>query len=97
MAEDVTQLLDAAAAGDAKAASDLLPLVYDELRKLAAARMAAETPGQHFKQRHSYTRHTSGLFVGRKVGVDMAGDISLPPPSRRCDESLSISPKQTIP
>jgi RNA polymerase sigma factor (TIGR02999 family) len=43
---DVTQLLDAAAAGDPKAAAELLPLVYDELRKLAAARMAAEAPGQ---------------------------------------------------
>ena len=42
---DVTQLLDAAAAGDHKAAADLLPLVYDELRKLAAARMAGESPG----------------------------------------------------
>ncbi len=41
----VTRLLDAAAAGDRRAATDLLPLVYDELRKLAAARMAAEAPG----------------------------------------------------
>ena len=39
---DVTRLLDAAVAGDPQAAADLLPLVYDELRKLAAARMAAE-------------------------------------------------------
>src|SRR6476469_8039763 len=43
---DVTLLLDAAAAGDRKAAADLLPLVYDELRKLAAARLADEQPGQ---------------------------------------------------
>src|SRR5262245_29924071 len=43
---EVTQLLDAAAAGDRRAAADLLPLVYDELRKLAAVRMAAETPDQ---------------------------------------------------
>jgi RNA polymerase sigma factor (TIGR02999 family) len=43
---DVTQLLDAAAAGDPKAAEELLPLVYDELRKLAAARLAEEKPGQ---------------------------------------------------
>src|SRR5262245_63628327 len=43
---DVTLLLDAAAAGDRKAAADLLPLVYDELRKLAAARMANESPDQ---------------------------------------------------
>ncbi len=42
---DVTQLLDAAAAGDPDAAAALLPRVYDELRKLAAARMAAEAPG----------------------------------------------------
>lgn len=43
---DVTRLLDAAAAGDRKAAADLLPLVYDELRQLAAARLAAESPDQ---------------------------------------------------
>src|SRR5262245_7082703 len=43
---DVTRLLDAAAAGDPHAAAELLPLVYDELRKLAAARMAEEKPGQ---------------------------------------------------
>ena len=39
---DVTQILSALEAGDPKAASELLPLVYDELRKLAAARMAEE-------------------------------------------------------
>jgi RNA polymerase sigma factor (TIGR02999 family) len=43
---DVTRLLEAAVAGDRRAAADLLPLVYDELRNLAAARMAAEAPGQ---------------------------------------------------
>src|SRR5437870_2219675 len=43
---DITQLLDSAAAGDPHAAAELLPLVYDELRKLAAARLAAEKPGQ---------------------------------------------------
>jgi RNA polymerase sigma factor (TIGR02999 family) len=40
----VTDLLEAAAGGDRRAAEDLLPLVYDELRRLAAARMAAESP-----------------------------------------------------
>jgi RNA polymerase sigma factor (TIGR02999 family) len=43
---DVTLLLDAAAAGDRQAAADLLPLVYDELRKLAASRMADEAADQ---------------------------------------------------
>ena len=42
---EITHLLEAASAGDRQAAADLLPLVYDELRKLAAARMAAENPG----------------------------------------------------
>jgi RNA polymerase sigma factor (TIGR02999 family) len=42
---DVTRLLEAAQAGDRQAANQLLPLVYDELRKLAAARMTAEAPG----------------------------------------------------
>ena len=42
---DVTHLIDAAAAGDRRAAGELLPLVYDELRKLAAARMAGERAG----------------------------------------------------
>lgn len=41
---DVTRLLDAASAGDRHAAAELLPLVYNELRTLAAARMAAESP-----------------------------------------------------
>jgi RNA polymerase sigma factor (TIGR02999 family) len=43
---DVTQILTAAASGDPNAAAQLLPLFYDELRKLALARMAAEKPGQ---------------------------------------------------
>src|SRR5512145_1307236 len=42
---DVTRILSAIEAGDPSAAAQLLPLVYDELRKLAAARMAAESPG----------------------------------------------------
>jgi len=43
---DFTRLLDAATAGDPGATAELLPLVYDELRKLAAQRLAHEKPGQ---------------------------------------------------
>jgi RNA polymerase sigma factor (TIGR02999 family) len=43
---DVTQLLNAIEAGEPKAADQLLPLVYEELRKLAAVRMANEKVGQ---------------------------------------------------
>ena len=43
---DVTRLIDAAAAGDPHASAQLLPLVYDELRKLAAQKLVQEKPGQ---------------------------------------------------
>jgi RNA polymerase sigma factor (TIGR02999 family) len=42
---EITDLLDAAAAGDRRAADQFLQHVYDELRRLAAAKMAAEAPG----------------------------------------------------
>jgi RNA polymerase sigma factor (TIGR02999 family) len=43
---DVTRILNAIEQGDAHAAGQLLPLVYDELRKLAAQKLAQERPGQ---------------------------------------------------
>ena len=43
---DVTRILSAIEAGDPSAAEQLLPLVYDELRKLAAQKLAQEKPGQ---------------------------------------------------
>ena len=43
---DVTRILDRVQRGDAAAAGELLPLVYEELRKLAAARMAHEQANQ---------------------------------------------------
>jgi RNA polymerase sigma factor (TIGR02999 family) len=46
---EVTQLIDSMAANDPRTAFELLPLVYDELRKLAAQRLAQEPPGQTFE------------------------------------------------
>ena len=43
---DVTQVLDAVARGEPEAAGRLLPLVYNELRRLAAQKLAGEKPGQ---------------------------------------------------
>jgi RNA polymerase sigma factor (TIGR02999 family) len=43
---DVTRILDAIGQGDPHAAAKLLPLVYDELRRLAARKLAGEKPGQ---------------------------------------------------
>src|SRR4051812_14615324 len=44
--KDVTRILSAIERGDPQAAEQLLPSVYDELRKLAARRLAHEKPGQ---------------------------------------------------
>jgi RNA polymerase sigma factor (TIGR02999 family) len=46
MNDDVTRILSAIDGGDAHAAAELLPLVYAELRRLAAQRLAGERPGQ---------------------------------------------------
>src|SRR6187399_98099 len=43
---DVTHILSQIEQGDSQAAEKLLPLVYDELRKLAAVKLAEEKPGQ---------------------------------------------------
>jgi RNA polymerase sigma factor (TIGR02999 family) len=61
---DVTHILSAIEAGDPNAAAELLPLVYDELRRLAAARMAAEDPGHTLQPtalvHEAYVRLTGG-------------------------------------
>ena len=44
--QDVTQILDAIVRGQAQATDQLLPLVYDELRRMAAGKLAREAPGQ---------------------------------------------------
>ena len=46
MSSDVTRILSAIEQGDSSAADQLLPLVYNELRKLAAQKLAKENPGQ---------------------------------------------------
>ena len=43
---DVTRILDRVEQGDPRAAAELLPLVYEELRRLAASKMAHQAPGQ---------------------------------------------------
>src|SRR5262245_42204352 len=62
---DVTRILSRIESGDAAAAEDLLPLVYDELRKLAAAKLAQEKPGQTLQA----TALVHDAYL-RLVGVD---------------------------
>lgn len=61
---DVTRLLEAAQSGDRHAAAELLPLVYDELRKLAAVRMTSEAPG-HTLQPTALVHEAYLRLVGR--------------------------------
>ena len=67
---DVTRILDDAARGDAGAAARLLPLVYDELRKLAARRLAREQPGQTLQGtalvHEAYLRLVGGRGTGQQ-------------------------------
>lgn len=60
---DITRLLQSASAGDPRAAADLLPLVYDELRRLAAHRLAGE-PHAHTLQATALV-HEAWLKVSR--------------------------------
>ena len=55
---DVTRLHDAAATGDCQAAADLLSFVYNELRDFAAARKAAETPGEGVTCRREFRENS---------------------------------------
>ncbi len=82
---DVTQILHQIEFGEKQASRDLLPIVYDELRKLAAARMAGE--------RSDHTLQATALVHEvylRLVDVERAQhwdsrDIFFPPLPRRCD------------
>ena len=70
---DVTQILSQIESGDPKAAEQLLPLVYDELRKLAAVRLAHEKPGQTLQAtalvHEAYTRRRFVRRWGRPPQV----------------------------
>ena len=68
---DVTQILHAIESGDAKAADELLPLVYEELRKLAAYKMAGESPNQTLQP--TALVHEAWLRVTGKENVQWNG------------------------
>jgi hypothetical protein len=71
---DVSQALEALSRGQPGAAEQLLPLVYDELRRLAAQRLSREAPGQTLQPtalvHEAYLRRTRPLnHVGGSSGV----------------------------
>jgi RNA polymerase sigma factor (TIGR02999 family) len=67
---EVTRILDAIQAGQAQAAGELLPLVYDELRKLAAAKIAHEKPGQTLQP--TALVHEAWLKIAGEGGAQFA-------------------------
>ena len=82
---DVTRILSQIEQGDPPAAEQLLPLVYDELRKLAAAKLAQEKPGQTL-QATALVHEAYLRLVGpaNADGFKKRAAISLPPRRRRC-------------
>ena len=83
---EVTQLLQAIDRGDAKSADELLPLVYEELRKLAASKMAREAPGQTLQP--TALVHEAWLrLAGGAPRSLMAARIFLARRRRRCAAS----------
>jgi RNA polymerase sigma factor (sigma-70 family) len=81
---DVTRILSQIDQGDPRAAEELLPLVYDELRKLAAAKLAQEKPGQTLLAtalvHEAYLRLVGGEVASNQEPV--AGD-KVPPAGHR--------------
>src|SRR5438105_14419509 len=67
---DVTRILSAIEQGDPSAAGELLPLVYDELRKLAGQKLAQEKPGQ--------TLQATALVHEAYLRLVASGDASAP-------------------
>ncbi len=66
---DVTQIMAAIEQGDPHAAEQLLPLVYDELRKLAAQKLAHEKPGQTLQATALVHEAYLRLVAGERRGV----------------------------
>jgi|SRR5262245_41229726 len=69
---EMTRLIDAAAGGDRQASAELLPLVYAELRKLAAARLASE-PAGHTLQPTALVHEAYLRLVGSEQPQDWNG------------------------
>ncbi len=69
---EITRILERSTSGDASAASELLPLVYEELRKLAAARMSAER-SDHTLQSTALVHEAYLRLVQPAMGHDLNG------------------------
>ena len=89
---DVTQILERVEQGDPKAADELLALVYEDLRRLAAYRMSSEAQG-HTLQPTALVHEAWMRLVGKEGQANFKiAPTSLPPPPRRCAAFSLIAP-----
>jgi RNA polymerase sigma factor (TIGR02999 family) len=91
---DVTQILAAIDDGDPQAAEKLLPLVYDELRKLAAARLSHEKPGQTL-QPTALVHEAYLRLVG--TGGKQDNETGRQGDEEKDDSMLPLSPSPSLP
>ena len=91
---EVTRILSAIEKGDAQAAEQLLPLVYDELRRLAAQKLSHEKPGQTLQATALVHEAYIRLVGARRRSTGTAGDTSLLPRQRPCGGFWSSSARR---
>ncbi len=81
--QDLSQMLSAITPNNPRASEEILPLVYEELRRLAQAKLSREKPGQTLQAtdlvHEAYLRVTEGA----RPRPGIARGISSPPPPRR--------------
>ena len=85
MTTDITQILARIQQGDPLAVDELLPLVYDELRQLAARKMARESPGQTIQATALVHESFFDWCTQARLATGTAGLISSLPPPGPCD------------
>ena len=90
---EVTRILSEIEQSDPHAAEQLLPLVYDELRKIAAHKLAQEKPGQTLQATALVHEATSGSWAVNKIITGIAGDISSRRRRRPCAVSSLMPPE----
>ena len=95
---DVTRILSAIEQGDPSAAEKLLPLVYEELRKLAAEKMAQEKPGQTLQPTALvHEAYIPGWWTSRRRSTGTVAAIFLQQ-QKRCGGFLStrLAPRRVL-
>ena len=90
---DFTRILSQIESGDPSAAEQLLPLVYDELRKLAAEKMAQEKSGQTLQAKALVHEAYIRLVDVERPSIGTRVPTSSPLRPKPCDESLWSGPR----